>query len=72
MKLNKRSSMPRLLALSDKQLAQIRKAAAPLTPDQRTGFVKVVAALLELQGDNGDAAFNRALTFARETQPTNA
>jgi hypothetical protein len=68
----KKQRMPRLLKLSDNQLAQIRKAAAPLTPEARTGFVKVVAALLELQGDNGDAAFNRALTFARETQPTNA
>jgi hypothetical protein len=62
---------PRLLKLSHAQLAQIRAATTPLAPEARPGFVKVVAALLELQGETNDAAFDRALRFARETQPTN-
>jgi hypothetical protein len=31
----------------------------------------VVTALLELQDDSGDAAFNRALAFARDMLPEN-
>jgi hypothetical protein len=57
--------MPTPLALSDSQLDQIMRLAAPLQPGQRIIFLEMLAAKLNGQRELGDGVVYRA---ARELQ----
>jgi hypothetical protein len=55
----------RPLALSDEQVTTIMQLARPLSPDQRTAFLELLAAKLNGQRELGDGALYR---LCRETQ----
>jgi hypothetical protein len=56
------------LALTDHQLALVRRAAAALPPAQRDGFLRVIAARLAAQPT--DAAVAAAVNIAMDHMPS--
>jgi hypothetical protein len=55
----------RALRLTDGQLKQLKLAAKSLPVEQRSAFLTLLVAHLELEGDMASAAaFSRALRFA--------
>jgi hypothetical protein len=61
----------RALALTDDQLAALKQSAAALPVQRRGDFLQLVAWHMEVEGETADAAFGRALVFARSAlQPS--
>jgi hypothetical protein len=57
----------RALRLTDGQLKQLKLAAKSLPIAQRSDFLTLLVAHLELEGDEASAAaFSRGLAFARD------
>jgi hypothetical protein len=52
------------IGLSNDQMKQLRQCAAALPVELRSGLLELVLGYLEVEGETGDAAFQRALSFA--------
>jgi hypothetical protein len=53
--------MPTPLALTDTQMAAVRRAAEPLEPDNRAAFLQEVATALAVVPDIGDGQLHQLL-----------
>jgi hypothetical protein len=53
------------LAFTDAQLSELKLAASTIPPEARGDFLKLIAGLIQLEGDEANAGgFDRALAFA--------